>query len=63
MDKKNLSPEETFNLAFKHHQKNNLQIAENLYREILKVKPDHIETIFLLGSLSAQRKNFNTAKK
>ena len=63
MNKKNLSPEETFNLAFKHHQKNNFQIAENLYREILKVKPDHIETIFLLGSLSAQRKNFNIAKK
>ena len=63
MNKKNLSPEETFNLAFEHHQKNNFQIAENLYREILKAKPDHIETIFLLGSLFAQRKNFNMAKK
>ena len=63
MNKKNLSLKETFNLAFGHHQKNNFQIAENLYREILKAKPDHIETIFLLGSLSAQRKNFNMAKK
>ena len=63
MNKKNLSPKKIFNLAFEHHQKNNFQIAENLYREILKAKPDHIETIFLLGSLSAQRKNFNMAKK
>ena len=63
MNKKNLSPKKIFNLAFEHHQKNNFQIAENLYKEVLKVKPNHIETIFLLGSLSAQRKNFNMAKK
>ena len=63
MDKKNLTTEETFALAVQNHNKNNLQVAENLYKEILKTNPNHIETIFLLGSLSAQTNNFDKAKK
>ena len=34
--KKNLTTEETFTLAFQNHQKNNFQIAEKLYKKILK---------------------------
>ena len=63
MDKKNLTTEETFALAVQNQQKNNLQIAEKLYKETLKTNPNHIETIFLLGSLSAQTNNFDKAKK
>ena len=63
MDKKNLTTEETFALAVQNHQKNNLQVAEKLYKETLKTNPNHIETIFLLGSLSAQTNNFDKAKK
>ena len=33
--KKNLTTEETFALAIESHQKNNLQVAENLYKEAL----------------------------
>ena len=47
MNKKNLTIEETFALAFENHQKNNLKVAENLYREILEIKPDHVESIIL----------------
>ena len=61
--KKNLTIKETFALAIQNHQKNNLQVAENLYKETLKTNPNHIETIFLLGSLSAQTNNFDKAKK
>ena len=38
-EKKNLTTEETFALAFQNHKKNNLQIAENLYEETLKPEP------------------------
>ena len=61
--KKNLTIKETFALAIQNHQKNNLQVAEKLYKETLKTNPNHIETIFLLGSLSAQTNNFDKAKK
>ena len=62
-EKKNLTTKETFTLAVQNHQKNNLQVAEKLYKETLKTNPNHIETIFLLGSLSAQTNNFDKAKK
>ena len=46
-----------------HHQKNNLQAAEQLYKQILEVEPDHVESIFRLGSLLIQTKNFDTAQQ
>ena len=38
---------ETFALAYENHQKNNLKVAKNLYQEVLKINPDHFESIFL----------------
>ena len=38
---KNITTKETFALAVQNHQKNNLKIAENLYKEILKINPNH----------------------
>ena len=49
MNKKNLSVEHTFTLAFQNHQKNNFREAENLYNEILKINPNHFKTLFYLG--------------
>ena len=63
MYKNNKSIEETFNSALKNHQKNNLQVAENLYEEILKIDPNHFQTICFLGTLSIQIKNFDRAKQ
>ena len=51
MKEKNLTIKETFALALQHHQKNNLQSAEQLYRQVLEAEPDHIESSFRLGSL------------
>ena len=56
--KKNLTVKETFDLAFKHHKKNDFEVAENLYKDVLKLNPNHFETIYLLGSLSLQKKDF-----
>ena len=59
--KKGLNTEKTFALAVQNLQKNNLQVAENLYKEVLKTNPNHFESIFFLGTLSIQTKNFNIA--
>ena len=61
-EKKNLTTKETFDLAVQNHQKNNFKAADNLYNQILKIDPNHIKTIFLLGTLSAQTKKFDIAK-
>jgi len=63
MNKTKLTVEETFNLAFKYHQKNNFKDAEKLYNEILEINPDHFKSIFLLGTLLAQSNQFERAKK
>ena len=55
--------QETFALASQHHNKGDFQAAEQLYKKILEIKPDHIESIFYLGSLSIQTRNFDRAKK
>ena len=63
MNKKKLTTEEIFKLAFENHKKNNLQDAENLYKDAIKQKPDHINSLFYLGGLLAQKRNFNKAKE
>ena len=40
--KKNL----TFALAVQNHKENNLQVAENLYKEVLKTNPNHFKSIY-----------------
>ena len=46
-EKKNLTIEETFALAVQNHNKNNLQVAENLYKKILKTNPNHFDSFFI----------------
>ena len=60
---KNISIEKTFASAVQNHQKNNFKVAENLYNQILKIDPNHIKTIFFLGTLLLQTKNFGRAKQ
>ena len=62
MDKKNLTIKETFALAVQNHQKNNLKVAENLYKKILRTNPNHFGSIFYLGTLFVQIKRFDLAK-
>ena len=53
--------EKTLDLAVQNHKKNNFQVAENLYKEVLEINPNHFESIFLLGTLSIAIKNFDRA--
>ena len=60
--KNNLTIKETFDLAIKKHQNNYFDIAEKLYREILKTNNDRFEPNFALGTLLVQTKKFDKAK-
>ena len=59
MNNNNIKIKETLTTALQNHKKNNLKVAENLYKEILNIKPDHFETTFYLGTLLMQTKNFS----
>ena len=48
-EKKNLTAKETFDLAVQNQQKNNLQIAKNLYKETLKINPNYVDAHNNLG--------------
>ena len=55
--------EKNLKLAFENHKKNNFQVAEKIYNDILEINPNHFESIFLLGTLSISVKNFDRAIK
>ncbi|RZO48223.1 MAG: tetratricopeptide repeat protein [Candidatus Pelagibacterales bacterium] len=61
--KKILNIKKILDFAIENHRKNNLKTAEQLYNEIIELEPEHLETIFLLGSLSIQTKNFDRAQQ
>ena len=63
MYNKNHNEKEILTLAFENHKKNKLKVAESLYKKIIKTNPNHFDSIFLLGSLSAQIGNFKAAEK
>ena len=62
MHEKNPKLEKAFSLALQDRQ-NNLEVAENLYKEILKKDPNNFQSNFFLGILSAQTKKFDIAKQ
>ncbi|MCP5002399.1 MAG: tetratricopeptide repeat protein [Planctomycetes bacterium] len=47
--------------ALSHHQAGDLVTAEDYYNKILKIQPDHVETLFLLGTLNLQSGNLEKA--
>ena len=63
MLEKNLSLEEIFDLAIEKHKLKNFKIAEELYNKILIKKPNHIQTIFSLGTLFVETNNLQSAIK
>ena len=45
----NLKIKQIFASASENHLKNNFEIAQNLYQDILKINPYHTETLYNLG--------------
>ena len=49
MCNENLTLNETFDLALKNHQNNNLQDAQNYYKKVLELDPNHSQTLINLA--------------
>jgi tetratricopeptide (TPR) repeat protein len=47
-----VSTQESFALAFQHHQAGRLEEAEQLYRQVLAAEPDHADAMHLLGVIA-----------
>ena len=45
---------EALAIAIQHHQAGRLQAAEQIYRQILAVEPNHADAIHLLGVIAHQ---------
>jgi predicted O-linked N-acetylglucosamine transferase (SPINDLY family) len=45
---------EALAIAIQHHQSGRLQAAEQIYRQILAVEPDHVDATHLLGVIAQQ---------
>ena len=58
---KNDNINKIFNSALRLHQNGNLEEAEILLKKILTSLPKHLPSIFLLGTLSAQIQEYQTA--
>ena len=50
-----------FQEGYKYHQSGNLAAAATCYNKILDKQPEHIDTIFLAGTLLLQQGNFDAA--
>ena len=60
-EKKNLTTKETFALALQHKKKNNLKIAEKLYKEILKTDSNHVDAHNNLGIVFKELGDYQNA--
>ena len=60
--KKNLTVEETFDLAVKSYQEKKFHSAEKLYKEVLKKHPDHANTYVNLGMVLKKLDKHNTSE-
>ena len=47
--KKNLTKKEIFDLAVQNQKKNNLNIAQDLYIEVLEIDPNYVNAHYNLG--------------
>ena len=59
--KKNLTVEETFDLAVKSYQKKEFDTAEKLYKKVLKKHPDHANTYVNLGMVLNKKEKYKEA--
>ena len=58
---KDLTIEETFNLAVKNYEENNIEVATNLYKKILEINPSYINAHINLGRISKQLGDLQSA--
>ena len=61
-NEKKLIVNETFDLAVQNHQNNKLNVAQDLYNQILKIDPGHVSTLNNLGAIFTHLKEHQKAK-
>jgi predicted O-linked N-acetylglucosamine transferase (SPINDLY family) len=52
---------EALAMALQHHQAGRVQAAEEIYRQILAVEPNHVDALHLLGVLASQAGQYQLA--
>ena len=62
-NEKNLTVKEAFDLAVQNYQKNNLQIAKNLYEKVLKIDPNHSQALNNIAVIFSNLKEYQKAKE
>ena len=58
----NVKTKELIQEAYELHQEGRLTTAEELYHKLLEEQPEHINALFLLGTLNLQQGNYDTAR-
>ena len=61
-DEKDLTFDQTFDLAIQNHQNNNLQDAKNYYQKVLKIDPNHLGALNNLGVIYKNLQDYQKAK-
>ena len=49
-----LTIEQAFQIAAKHHQAGRLAVAESIYRKVLALQPKHPDALLRLGTIASQ---------
>ena len=61
-DEKDLTVDQTFDLAVRNHQNSNFQDAQNYYQKVLKIDPNHFTALNNLGAIYQSIKDHQKAK-
>lgn len=56
-----MSIQQALECALQHHQAGNLQIAEQIYRQVIQFSPDNPQALHLLGVIAYQQKRYDSA--
>ena len=62
-NEKDLTIKEAFDLAVKNHQNNNLQDAQNYYQQVLKIDPNHSQSLSNIAVIFSNLKEYQKAKE
>ena len=61
-NEKNLTQAQTFDLAVQNHQNNKLNVAQDLYNQVLKINPNYFDAHYNLGIIFKELGELEKAK-
>ena len=59
----NMKTKDLIQKAYDLHQAGILTTAERIYNKLLEEQPEHIDALFLLGTLNLQRGHYNRSEE